>query len=322
MKFKKIVQSALLLSLSLQAVANETMMITDHAGNKVEILTHPKRIASLHVMSTTSILLDVDAPIVGTSTYIKLPGNMPYIRGGEEVFGIKFADTGYFNYGNKGSDIEQIKASKPDLIIGMVKYQKKIFDKLSKIAPTVLIQRYTPNIFDAYRDVATWVGKKDIFEQNYSDYQQKIVRFKDKYADELSGKTFIYAVPSKGQAEIKIRQNSGGITQVLFDLGLIRPAFLKDNFDPDDAGAEVSSELIESLDADWFFSTYTSQLGVGPESIDAGFDDVAPGWQFALTAYQNNQFIRLNREQAYTPTFVSADYVLNALEQQILKNRK
>jgi len=322
MKLITFVQGALLLTLSLQSVASETMIITDHAGNKVEILTKPKRIASLHVMSATSILLDVDAPIVGTSTYIKLPENTPYIRGGEEVFGIKFADTGYFNYGNKGSDLEQIKASKPDLIIGTVKYQKKIFDKLSKIAPTVLIQRYTPNIFDAYRDVATWVGKKDIFEQNYGLYQQKIARFKDKYADELSGKKFIYAVPSKGQAEIKIRQNSGVITQVLFDLGLTRPLFLQDNFDPDDAGAEVSSELIESLDADWFFSTYTSQLDVGPQSIDAGFDDVAPGWQFALTAYQNNQFIRLNREQAYTPTFVSADYVLDALEQQILKNRK
>lgn len=321
-KLIKFVLGTLLLSLSLQSVAKETMIITDHAGNKVEVLKHPKRIASLHVMSATSILLDIDAPIVGTSTYIKLPENTPYIRGGEEVFGIKFANTDYFNYGSKGSDIEQIKASKPDLIIGTVKYQKKVFAKLSSIAPTVLIKRYTTNIFDAYRDVATWVGKKDLFDQNYAQYQQKIALFKDKYADELSGKTFIYAVPRKGQAEIKIRQNSGIITQVLFDLGLTRPQFLQDTFAPEDAGAEVSSELIESLDADWFFSTYTSQSGAGPESIDDGFNDVSPGWQFALSAYQNDQFIRLNREQAYTPTFVSADYVLNALEQQILQNRK
>ncbi|MGF1763251.1 ABC transporter substrate-binding protein [Aliivibrio kagoshimensis] len=321
MKLIKRLISYTLIGLSFQAVAKETMTVTDHAGNQVEIMKHPKRIASLHVMSATSILLDLQAPIVGTSTYIKLPENQPYIRGGEEVFGIKFADTGYVNYGHKGSDIEQIKASKPDLIIGTVKYQSKVFDKLSAIAPTVLIKRYTSNIFDAYRDVATWVGEEAIFEERYAQYQQKINDFKNKYSEELSGKTFVYAVPRKGKAEIKIRQNSGIITQVLFDLGLSRTQFLKDNFKRDDAGDEVSSELIQSLDADWFFSTYSSESGAKVESIDIAFDDVAPGWQSALNAYKTNQFIRLNREKAYAPTFVSVDYVLNALEQRIIENR-
>lgn len=254
MKTLKLLISCSLIGLSFQAFAKDTMIVTDHAGNQVEILKSPKRVASLHVMSATSILLDLQAPIVGTSTYIKLPENKPYIRGGEEVFGIKFADTNYFNYGHKGSDIEQIKASKPDLIIGTVKYQSKVFDKLSAIAPTVLIKRYSPNIFDAYRDIATWVGEKEIFEQRYALYQTQINEFKHKYSKELLNKTFIYAVPRKGKAEIKIRQNSGIITQVLFDLGLERTQFLKDNFTRDHAGDEVSSELIQSLDADWFFS--------------------------------------------------------------------
>ena len=321
MKLAKILLGCSLLTLACNTIAQETILVTDHAGNQVEILKNPQRIASLHVMSATSILLDLQAPIVGTSTYIKMPENRPYIRGGEEIFGIKFADTNYFNYGHKGSDLEHIKASKPDLIIVTVKYQTKVFDKLTAIAPTVLIKRYTANIFDAYRDVSHWVGEGDIFEARYAQYQQKIVDFKVKYNSELSGKTFIYAVPRKGKAEIKIRQNSGIITQVLFDLGLERTAFLKETFKREDAGDEVSSEMIQSLDADWFFSTYTTESGQTPVSIDEGFDDVAPGWKTALSAYQNNQFIRLNREKAYSPTFVSVDYVLDALEQRLLENR-
>ena len=107
------------------SAAAQTVWVTDHLGHTVEVPATPKRVASLHTMSTTVMLLDLGVPLIGTATRLKKPGNTPYIRSSEELFGVKFEDTDYYNYGKFGSDIEQIKLSAPDLIIGPVHMHAK-----------------------------------------------------------------------------------------------------------------------------------------------------------------------------------------------------
>ncbi len=301
-----------------QLTQKQTKTVVDHLDNVVQIPKNPRRVASLHTMSTTVMLLDLQVSLVGTATRLKKPVNKPYIRSAEEIFGVKFEDTNYFNYGKFGEDIEQVKASKPDLIVGTVRHAK-VYDKLSEIAPTVLIDYLSPDLFNVYRDLATWVGKKEVFEKNYAKYQKRLAEVKVKIKGNPSQQTFVYIHPQKGKGKLLVRQHYGAITKVAYDLGFQRLDFVRQQFPNNKPGGNLSAEVIgEFANADYIVSTYRNQFGETLDSIYEGLDDVSPGWRDFLKAYHTKRFIGFNREVGYPSSFVSYHYVLDEFE-RILK---
>ncbi len=299
---------------STQSETAETTTVTDHAGNIVEIPVNPQRIASLYTMTTTAMLIDLQVPIIGTATRTKMPENKPYIRYAEEIFGIKFEDTNYFNYGKKGKDLEQIKISKPDLIVGTINLHAKVYKRLSAIAPTILIDAFSADLFAVYRDLATWVNKRDYFDSQLSRYKNRLTEVKDTFTKDPGEQTLVYFHPLINKGKIYVAQHYGALTKVAHDLGFKRPDFIKQNFPDNKVHDILSAEIINELNADYIVSTYQNQLGETEETVSEAFDRIAPGWRDFLKAYRNDTFITLNREIAYPTCFKSYDYVLDQFE--------
>ena len=296
--------------------AGSTKTVTDHAGNTVEIPTNPKRIASLHTMSTTAMLWDLDAKLIGTATRLKKDeNNRPYIRSVEEIYNIKFQDTGLANYGKFGSDIEQIKASKPDLIVGTVRHAK-VYDKLSAIAPTVLIDYMSHDLFSVYGDLASWVGKVDVFNEKNKKFQSRIQQVKKKYSMPTEKQTVAYAHPYPGKAQYLARIQYGAFLHTAYTLGFKPLPYLEKQYGRDGIGGKLTAETFGQFNPDWLLSTYRNQTGETIETVYKGFDEIAPGWRSYNNAYKNKQVIAINREMAYPMGFKSMNWVLDQFEKQ------
>ena len=310
LKKVKLVLLGVLMGALSPALAAQTREVTDHLGNTVQVPVAPQRVASLHTMSTTVMLMDLGVPLIGTATRLKQPGNVPYIRSAEELFGVKFEDTDYFNYGKFGSDIEQIKLSQPDLIVATYKHAKN-YAQLSAIAPTILVNYQHGDIISVYRDVATWVGKRALFDARYAQYQERLTAVRKTFSTPPADQTVIYAHADPGKANISVRRHYGSVTQVAYDLGFKEMPFVLEQFPGDSFGGRLSAEVIGDINANYVLSSYRHQIGETPQSVYDGFDDVAPGWRDYISAYQRGTFITLNREKGYGISFVALNYVLD-----------
>ncbi len=294
------------------AYAGATKTVIDHEGRSVEVPINPQRVASLHTMSTTVMLWDLGVRLIGTATRMKTDEkNRPYIRSVEEIYGVKFQDTGLFNYGKFGSDMEQIKASKPDIIVATVKHLKAK-EQLEAIAPVVFVDYFNSDMFKMYRDVAEWVGKKAVFDAKYAEYKKHLATVKAKFkTTNPADMTAVYLAPYAGKATLLVRQHYGALTKVAYDLGFNILPFVQQQFPNNGVGGKLSAEIIGELNADYILSTYRNQFGETLETVYKDMDDVAPGWREYMTAYQNNTFIAFNREKAYPSSFETYKYVLD-----------
>ena len=292
----------------------EMKTVTDHAGNKVEIPASPKRIGSLHTLTTSVMLFDLEADLIGVSTRLKKDeNNRPYIRGVEELYGVKFEDTQLFNYGDFGEDIEQIKLSKPDLIVGRLNDLKK-YKQLSGIAPTVLIDGARPNMYGVFKDLASWVGKEYEFNKKEKLYKNRLQSVKAKFSKNPKEQTVAYMHPYKGKANYLTCSGYSSFTIVAHDLGFENIPYIKQQLpDPKDKCTTLSSETFAQFNPDWMLSTYRHQFGETVEDVYAALDDIAPGWKNYNSAYKNNQIIIMNRAKAMT-SFKALNEVLDVFE--------
>ncbi len=292
---------------STQANTAETKTITDHAGNTVEIPVNPQRIASLSSPFITPMLIEVEAPIVGTATSMK--DNKPTLREAYELFNIKFEDTDYYNYGQGGKDIEQIKVSKPDIIIGLVTHAN-VYNVLSEIAPTVLVDFRKG--MDMYRDLAIWIQKEKSFNAQMKKYKNRIKKIQKKFSI-LPEKQIVAGVfPNLKKDKVYVYANYG-FMRVAYDLGFSPTQFAEKNLSTE--GSWFSPEIFEELvAADYVMSVYYPTYDQTKESLYSVFDSVVPGWKKYMTAYENNTFIVLKGEISRSPTFKSYDYVLDEFE--------
>ncbi len=297
---------------SAQPTATKT--ITDHAGNKVEIPRNPKRIASLHTLTTSVMLFDLEADLIGVSTRLKKDeNNRPYIRGVEELYGVKFENTQLFNYGKFGEDIEQIKLSKPDLIVGRLNDFKK-YKQLSGIAPTVLIDGVRPNMYGVFKDLASWVGKESEFNKKEKLYKNRLQSVKAKFSKNPKEQTVAYMHPYKGKAKYLTCRGYSAFTIVAYDLGFKNLPYVEQQLsDPNAKCAKLSSETFAQFNPDWMLSTYRHQFGETVDDVYVALDDIAPGWKNYNSAYKNKQIIIMNRAKTMT-SFKALNEVVNVFE--------
>ncbi len=297
---------------SAQPTATKT--ITDHVGNKVEIPRNPKRIASLHTLTTSVMLFDLEADLIGVSTRLKKDeNNRPHIRGVEELYGVKFHDTQLFNYGKFGEDIEQIKLSKPDLIVGRLKNLKN-YEKLSDIAPTVLINTEMTATYGVFKDLASWVGKEDEFRKKEKSYKKRIQSLKAKFSKDPKNQTVAYMHPYKGKAKYLTCRGYGAFTIVAYDLGFKNLPYVEQQLsDPNANCSKLSSETFGQFNPDWLLITYHHQFGETTSDVYSALDDIAPGWKNYNAAYKNKQIIIMNRAKTMT-SFKALNEVVNVFE--------
>ena len=130
-----------------------TITVTDVRGN-VEIPADPQRIVDLSGNSDILSILGYD--VIGTANsdaydYTKFPSYLEDTLAGAEILGYSMQDT---------MDIEAVMNLNPDLIV-ISTVQEKMYDQLSEIAPTVMIQLEALNWKDDVRSLAKVFDKED-----------------------------------------------------------------------------------------------------------------------------------------------------------------
>ena len=265
--------------LAAQASAAETKVFENRFG-RVEVPVAAHCIVSLHDFSLTTQLLELGIKPCGSVGRKKLFSDVLF-RGTQQRFDV----TGIQYVGSQQApDLEAIAALKPDLIVGL-SYHADIKDKLSKIAPVVLLPARETDIKTYAKELADLVGKPQRYEEMLKEYQGVVSDFKKRVKDPSRITVTTLEVYSDGFQLI----GRGGMDDVIADFGLGRVAAYREARQ----NVPYSLERIGDFDSDFIIDTYEELLN--SEASTAAFRQ-SPQWQ-NLFAVKNRQFLYLNRSR-------------------------
>lgn len=225
-----------------------TVTVTDVRG-EVEIPAEPERIVDLS--GNSDILSILGYKVVGTANsdaydYTKFPTYLEEVLDGAEILGYSMQDT---------MDIEAVMNVNPDLII-ISTVQEKMYEQLSEIAPTVMIQLEALNWIEDIRSVAEIFGKQEAAEAWIEQYETKAAKageaIKETYGEETSYLSFL---ASGGQFFVF---TGAGFGSVLYqDMGLAVPNGLPEQ---DSISLPVVTyEGLAEIEADYIFVMATDE---------------------------------------------------------------
>ena len=152
-------------------------------------------------------------------------------------------------------DIEQVMNLNPDLII-ISTVQEKMYDQLSEIAPTVMIQLEALNWKDDVKSFAKVFNKEDVAEKWLKAYEEKAKEAGDKIKAEYGeNTTYLSFLASGGQFFIF---DGAGFGSVLYeDMGLSKPKGM-----PEQSNISlpvVTYEGLAAIDTDYIFLITTDE---------------------------------------------------------------
>lgn len=224
------------------ATTENTVIVTDVKGD-VEIPENPERIVDLS--GNSDILSILGYKVIGTANsdaydYTKFPSYLEDTLSGAEILGYSMQDT---------MDVEAIMNLNPDLIV-ISTVQEKMYDQLSEIAPTVMIQSEALNWKDDVMSFAKVFNKEDEANKWLADYESKATEagqtIKSQYGEDT---TYLSFLASGGQFFIF---DGAGFGSVLYeDLGLAKPTGMPEQSDI--SLPVVTYEGLASIDTDYIF---------------------------------------------------------------------
>ena len=225
-----------------------TVTVTDVRG-EVEIPANPKRIVDLS--GNSDILSILGYKVVGTANsdaydYTKFPSYLEETLSGAKILGYSMQDT---------MDVEAVMNLKPDLIV-ISTVQEKMYDALSEIAPTVMIQLEALNWKDDVRALGKVFGKEDVANEWIANYEAKAKdagdKIKAKYGDDT---TYLSFLASGGQFFVF---DGAGFGDVLYkDMGLAKPEGMPEQTDI--SLPVVTYEGLAAIKADYIFAIATDE---------------------------------------------------------------
>ncbi|AVX04832.1 hypothetical protein MXMO3_02319 [Maritalea myrionectae] len=277
--------------------AQGVRLMVDGTGPEVAVPSNPQRIVALHDTSLTVALLELGIVPVGSHGRTRGDAD-PYIRSGALVTGYDFANSDIEFVGNLPADIEQIAATKPDLIL-TTSWQTANVEHLRDIAPTYVFDIGTTDDFDIYAKIAEVTGATDRLEKLENRYQHQL-----KTLNDLADTSEINVSVIQGHdGELLIWNTYGSLGKVLRDAGFTFPKVVNDIEGNGRVG--FSGESYPEFDGDFIFVTYRPSRGESPETARAALEEVLPNWCDVLHACRNNQVIYLPREIASSATYDS-----------------
>lgn len=225
-----------------------TVTVTDVRG-EVEIPANPKRIVDLS--GNSDILSILGYKVVGTANsdaydYTKFPSYLEETLSGAKILGYSMQDT---------MDVEAVMNLNPDLIV-ISTVQEKMYDALSEIAPTVMIQLEALNWKDDVRALGKVFGKEDVANEWIANYESKAKeagdKIKAKYGDDT---TYLSFLASGGQFFVF---DGAGFGDVLYkDMGLAKPEGMPEQTDI--SLPVVTYEGLAAIQADYIFAIATEE---------------------------------------------------------------
>ena len=228
--------------------ATETITVTDARG-EVEIPADPQRIVDLRGYSDMLSILGYD--VVGTANsdaydYTKFPAYLEDTLAGAEILGYSMQDT---------MDVEAIMNLNPDLIV-ISTVQEKMYDQLSEIAPTVMVQLEALNWKEDLTTFGKIFGKEDVAQEWLVNYEEKAKAAGDAIKAEYGeDTTYLSFLASGGQFFVF---DGAAFGDVLYnDMGLAKPAGMPEQTDI--SLPVVTYEGLAAIDADYIFAIATDE---------------------------------------------------------------
>ena len=225
-----------------------TVTVTDVRG-EVEIPADPQRIVDLSGNSDILSILGYD--VVGTANsdaydYTKFPSYLEETLKGAEILGYSMQDT---------MDVEAVMNLNPDLIV-ISTVQEKMYDALSEIAPTVMIQLEALNWKDDVRALAKVFNKEDVANEWIANYENKAKEAGDKIKAEYGeDTTYLSFLASGGQFFVF---DGAGFGDVLYnDMGLAKPEGMPEQTDI--SLPVVTYEGLAAIQSDYIFVIATDE---------------------------------------------------------------
>lgn len=225
-----------------------TVTVTDVRGD-VEIPAEPQRIVDLS--GNSDILSVLGYKVVGTANsdaydYTKFPSYLEETLSGAEILGYSMQDT---------MDVEAVMNLNPDLIV-ISTVQEKMYDALSEIAPTVMIQLEALNWKDDVKAFAKVFNKEDVANEWLANYEAKAKEAGEKIKAEYGeDTTYLSFLASGGQFFIF---DGAGFGDVLYnDMGLAKPEGMPEQTDI--SLPVVTYEGLAAIKADHIFAIATDE---------------------------------------------------------------
>lgn len=228
--------------------SEKTVTVTDVRG-EVEIPAEPQRIVDLS--GNSDILSILGYKVIGTANsdaydYTKFPSYLEDTLKGAEILGYSMQDT---------MDVEAVMNLNPDLIV-ISTVQEKMYDQLSEIAPTVMIQLEALNWKDDVKAFAKVFNKEDAANNWLQAYEAKAKaageKIKSEYGEDT---TYLSFLASGGQFFVF---DGAGFGSVLYeDMGLARPEGMPEQTDI--SLPVVTYEGLASIKSDYIFAIATAE---------------------------------------------------------------
>lgn len=226
----------------------ETRIATDMKG-EVEVPVAPKRIVDLSGASDILHILGYD--VVGTANsdgydYTVLPTYLKEELKDATILGYSMSDT---------FDIEAIMALEPDMII-ISAVQEKIYDQLSEIAPTVMVNMAQVDWKVDFMHVAEVMDKVDEAKAWLAEYDKKAQEVGAKLKETLGEDTsYLSFLASAGSIFIF---DGAGLGSIFYnDMGLKRPENLPTQTDM--SLPVVTMEGLAEINSDYIFAVGTEE---------------------------------------------------------------
>ncbi|MCP6680703.1 iron-hydroxamate ABC transporter substrate-binding protein [Bacillus nakamurai] len=285
----------------------KTDMRTYHSSKgDVKIPAHPKRIVTDFYAGE---LFTVDANVVGAGSW---------------SFKNPFIKTQLKNVTDVGDsvNVEKVMQLKPDVIVLMKDDQ---YDKLSKIAPTIVIPFNTAkNVKDTVSLFGDIAGAKDKAKSFMADFNKKAETDKKKLEGVISkDATFgLYESTDKGELWV-FNDHSGRGGQAVYNaLGLKAPPKVEKDIMKTGEMKQISQEVVPEYAADYMFITDYNPNG---ESKTLQRLKESPIWKNLDAVKKNRVFINdFNTFYPYDPISVSKqmDLITDMLIKRAEENKK
>lgn len=222
-------------------VKEESYTVT-HAMGETTIKGEPKRIVVLTNEGVEALLAMGVTPVGAVEAYT---GDTWYEHTAEQL-----KDTKPVGKESEPS-LEAIAALKPDLIIGNKMRHEKVYEQLSKIAPTVFSETLRGDWQENFKLYSKAINQEDVGQEKLDAYNNRIEDMKaslgDKTQQEVSMVRFM-----AGDVRIYHKDSFSGV--ILEQLGFARPA---EQDVADFAEKGVTKERIPAMDGDiLFYFTY------------------------------------------------------------------
>lgn len=287
---------------------NEGFRAFEHAAGETCIPNDPQRIASLNDLGATTTLIELGAPLIGTTMRTMDDGSL-YVRGASDIIGQAAVDAlGLINLGgNNPVDVEQIAAAEPDLIIAG-SWQSEQYDALSQIAPTIVGYSSSEQpFFDQLEFLAQASATTGAYDAALAEYRARVEEVRDRVGDPGS---IIISKLDLADDGLWYYPEWGGLEQVIDDVGFAQPAYQAEATEQVNG---LSVERIMEFDGDIILTGYAPRFGQDVDELIERHNRVAPFWR-DLSGVQSGNHFWYERDLWSATTFSALNNALDGLE--------